>query len=112
MRRNLYLGQFLALAVVMTMTLLFATLAGVGIAIQHRTFAPRELDVWIGRSHIVTYTTHAPDCARYLTSCPPEPLAPTQDFYVIWVLTPMGQPAPPDEREMGTRILTLPLRQP
>jgi hypothetical protein len=113
MRRNLYLGQILAVAVVTSMTLLLVTLVGVGIAIQYRTIAPSELDVWFGGSHVVAYTTHTPDCVRYLTSCPPELIAlPTQDFYVIWVQTRPGQPAPPDERETGTRLLTLPLRQP
>ena len=113
MRRNLYLRQILVVAVVLSVTLLLATLVGVEIAIQHRTVAPPELDVRFGGSHVVAYTTHTPDCVRYLTSCPPELIAlPTQDFYVIWVLTRTEQPAPPDARETGTRLLTLPLRQP
>jgi hypothetical protein len=113
MRRNLYLGQILAVAVVMSMTLLLAMLVGVGIAIQHRTLAPPELDVWLGRSHLVAYATHTPDYARYLTSYPPELITlPAHDYYVFWVLTRTGQPAPPDERVTGRRILNLPLGQP
>ena len=107
------LGQGLAAAVTLSVMLLMAGLFGFGVAVQPDVIAPLELDVRFGGSHVVAYTTHTPDCVRYLTSCPPETIArPTQDFYVIWVLTRTGQPAPPDERETGTRLITLPLRQP
>ena len=106
-------GQSLAAVVTLSVLLLMAGMFGFGAAIQQRVIALPELDVRFGRSHVVAYTTRTPDCVRYLTSCPPELIGrPTRDFYVIWVLTRTGQPAPPDERETGTRLLTLLLRQP
>jgi hypothetical protein len=111
--RRAHLGVVLASALGAGMVLLVAATMVFGIAIQRNLIAPPELDVRPGRVHLVASTTHTPDCVRYLTSCPPELIAlPRQDFYVIWVLTRTGQPAPPDERETGTRLLTLPLRQP
>jgi hypothetical protein len=95
------------------MVLLLGVIVVFGLAIQRNVIAPPELDARLGRVHLMAYTTHTPNCVRYLTSCPPELIAlPTQDFYVIWVLTRTGHPAPPDERETGTRLITLPLRQP
>jgi len=106
-------GQRLATAVTLSVMLLMAGMFGLGTAIQQRIIAPSELDVRFSRAHLVAYTTHTPNCVRYLTSCPPELIARVaQDFYAIWVLTRTGQPAPPDERETTTRLLTLPLRQP
>ena len=82
-----------------------------GIAIQQRTIAPRQVDVRLGGLYLVGYVTHTPDCDRYVTPCQPELMAPpAQDFYVIWVLTGRGQLASADEWQTGTRLLTLPLR--
>jgi len=107
------LGTVLASALGAWMVLLVTVTVVFGLAIQRKVIAPPKLDVRRGRVHLVAYTTHTPDCVWYLTSCPPELIArPRQDFYVIWVLTRTGQSAPPDERETGTRLLTLPLRQP
>jgi hypothetical protein len=104
-RLTIFLGA--GMVVLVTSTVVF------GVAIQRRAVAPPELDVRFGRSHLVAYATDTPDCARYIASCPPEFITvPAQDFYVIWVLTRTGQPAPPDERETGRRLLTLPLHQP
>jgi hypothetical protein len=111
--RRAHLGTVLASALGAGMVLLVTATVVFGLAIRCNVIAPPELDVRLGRAHLVADTTYIPDCVRYLTSCPPELIAlPAQDFYVIWVLTPTGQPAPPDERETGTRLLTLPLRQP
>src|SRR5262245_4278482 len=88
------LGQGLAAAVTLSVMLLMTGLFGCGVAVQRDVIAPPELGVRFGGSHVVAYTTHTPDCIRYLTPCPPEPIArPTQDFYVIWVLTRTEQPA-------------------
>ncbi|HJZ48111.1 MAG TPA: hypothetical protein VKE41_13125 [Roseiflexaceae bacterium] len=95
------------------LVLLVAGVFGFGMAIQQRIIALPELDVRFSQAHLVAYRTHTPDCARYLTSCPPELITlPAQDYYMFWVLTRTEQPAPPDERETGTRLITLPLRQP
>ncbi len=111
--RSVHRGQSLGVAATLSVVLLMAGMLGLGVAIQQRIIALPELDVQFRGSHVVVYMTQAPDCIRYLTSCPPELIArPTQDFYVIWVLTQTGQPAPPDERKTATRLLTLVLREP
>jgi hypothetical protein len=111
--RRAHLGAVLASFLGAGMVLLVTATVVFGLAIQRNVIAPPELDVRFGRAHLVAYTTHTPDCVRYLTSCPPELITvPARDYYVFWVLTPTGQPAPPDEREIGTRLLTLLLRQP
>jgi hypothetical protein len=95
------------------LVLLVAGVFGFGIAIQQRIIALPELDVRFSQAHLVAYVTHTPDCAPILTYCLPELIRPpAQDYYVIWVVTRTGEPAPPDERETDTRLLTLPLRQP
>jgi len=92
------------------MVLLITSTVVFGVAIQRRMVVPPELDVRFGWSHLAAYATHTPECARSLTPCPPELIAsPAQDFYVVWLLTQTRQPAAPDEREIGTRILALPL---
>jgi hypothetical protein len=94
------------------MVLLVTSTVVFGVAIQRRAVAPPELDVRLGRSHLVAYATHTPECMRYITSCPPElTTLPAQDYYVFWVLTRAEQPAPPDERVTGRQILNLPLSQ-
>ena len=111
--RRVALSQLLIAVLAAAMVLVVIGPILLGIAIHQRMIAPPELDVRFGGSHVVAYSTQAPDCIRYLTSCPPELIArPTQNFYVIWVLSKTGQPAPPDERETATRLLTLALRQP
>ena len=107
-RRNI-----LAIILGAGMVLLVTSTVVFGVAIQRRAVAPPELDVRLGRSHLVAYATHTPECMRYITSCPPELITlPARNYYVIWLLTRTEQPAPPDEREIGTRLLTLPLYQP
>jgi hypothetical protein len=104
--------KILAIILGAVMVLLVTSTVLFGVAIQRRAVAPPELDMRLGRLHLVAYATHTPDCARYLTSCPPELITlPAQDYYVFWVLTRTGQVASPDERETGTRVLTLPLHQ-
>ncbi|SRR6266545_7157801 len=111
--RRAHLEAVLASSLGAGMVLLVTATVVFGLAIRRNVIAPPELDVRFGQAHLVANATHRPDCVRYLTSCPPELIARVaQDFYVIWVLTPTGQPAPPDERETGTRLLTLLLRQP
>ena len=111
--RRAHLGAVLASSLGAGMVLLVTATVVFGLAIQRNVIAPPELDVRFSRAHLVAYTTRTPDCIRYLTPCPPELIVqPTQDFYVIWILTRTGQPAPPDEREIGTRLLLLPFHQP
>jgi hypothetical protein len=82
-----------------------------GIAIQQRLIVPPQLDVQLGGLQVIASTMHTPDCDRYVTPCPSEPVAQsTQEFYVIWVLTHTGQLVSPKEPWIGIRLLTLRLR--
>ena len=108
------LRQVLATILVAGIAILVIVPILLGIAMQQCTIAPLELDVWLDGLHLVGYVTHMPDCDRYVTPCQPELMAPPAqdfDFFVIWVLTRMGQQAPADEWQTGTRLLTLPLRK-
>jgi hypothetical protein len=82
-----------------------------GIVIQQGTIAPPQLDIRLGRLHLIASTTHTPDCDGYVTPCQVElgALA-AQEFYVIWVWTRTGQLASLEEWQIGARLLTLPLR--
>src|SRR5262245_66688969 len=67
------IGQGLAAALTISGLLLIAGMVGIGMAIQQRTLAPPQLDMWLGRSHIVASATHMPDCAPIARmSCPPD----------------------------------------
>ena len=108
LRTKVYVASVVAAVALVVSGLALA----VGVAMQQGAVMPPELDVRLGRAHLMAYVTHTPACVRSLTPCPPELIeSPAQDFYDIWVLTQTRQPAPPDEREIATRILTLPLRQ-
>ncbi len=113
-RRRVSLRAMLAIILGAGMVLLLTSTVVFGVAIQRRAIAPPELDVRFSRVHLVAYATHTPECAQFITSCPPELITlPTQDFYVIWMYTQSGQPGQLGGiYEIGTRMLTLPLRQP
>ena len=111
--QSVSLRQVLAAILGAEMVILVIVPFLLGIAIKQRTLAPPQLDLQLGRLQLLAATTHTPDCDGYITPCSPKLIAPVgQEFYVIWVLTPTGQPAPPDERSTSTRLLILPLRQP
>jgi hypothetical protein len=83
--RRAHLGAILASALGAGMALLVTAAVIFGFAIERNVIAPPELDMRLGRAHLVAHATHIPDCVRYLTSCPPELIALSkQNFYVIW----------------------------
>ena len=82
-----------------------------GMAIQQGPIAPLQLDVRLGRLHLLAATTHAPDCDGYVTPCPSDlTSSPGQEFYVIWVVIRTEQLASANEWQTGTRLVVLPLR--
>jgi hypothetical protein len=101
--RALRLGQGLAVAVVLSLTLLIFGMVGLGVGIWHGDVMPPEMDVSFSGLHIVAITTEPIACRPYLP-CP----SPNQDYYVVWVFR---QTAPDDVRETGRRILTMPLQR-
>jgi hypothetical protein len=99
----LRLGQSLAVAVVLSLTLLIVGMVGLGVGIQHGDVVPPDLNVSLSRLHIVAYTTDPIEC-RIALPCP----GPNRDYYVVLVFRTT---APDDMRDTERRILTMPLQR-
>jgi len=99
----LRLGQSLAVAVALSLTLLIVGAAGLSVGIWHGDVMPPEMDVSFSGLHIVAYTTDPIACRPYLP-CP----GPSRDYYVVWVFR---KTAPDTVRETGRRILTMALQR-
>jgi hypothetical protein len=97
------LGQSLAVVVVLTLTLLIVGMVGLGVGIRYGAVVAPDLNISLSGLHIVAYTTDPIECRPYLPC-----LVPTQDYYVVWVFR---ETAPDDVRDIGRRILTMPLRR-
>jgi hypothetical protein len=99
--RSLRLGQSLAVAVALSLTLLLVGVLTLG-AIRLGVVVPPDLDIWLGGIHIVASITDPHEC-RLALPCP----GPYRDYYVVWVYY---KTAPDDVGEDGGRILVVPLR--
>ena len=99
----LRLGQSLAVAVVLSLTLLIVGVVGLGVGIQHGDVVPPDLNVSLSGLHIVAYTTDPIECRPYLPC-----LGPSQDYYVVGVyrLT-----APDYVQERWHPILSMPVQR-
>ena len=100
--RALHLGQYFAVAVALSLTLLIVGAVGLGMGIQHGAVMAPNLDGSFSGLRIVAYTTDPIECRPYL---PCQDLS--QDYYVVWVFR---QTVPENVRENGFRILTMPLQ--
>jgi hypothetical protein len=101
---SLRLGQSLAVAVVLSLTLLIVGVVGLGVGIRHGDVMPPDLNVSLSGLHIVAYTTDPIQCRPYLPC--PGPFS--RDYYVVWVFR---KTAPDSVRETGRRILSVPLQR-
>ena len=99
----LRLGQSLAIAVVLSLTLLIVGMAGLGVGIRYGDVVAPDLDVSLSGLHIVAYTTDPIECRPYLPC-----LGPSQDYYVVGVYRTT---TPDIVRETGRRLLTVPLQR-
>ena len=99
----LRLGQSLAVAVVLSLTLLIVGMVGLGMGIRYGDVVAPEMNVSLSGLHIVAYTTDPIACHPYLPC-----LARAQDYYVVWVFR---KTAPDKARKNGRRILTMPLQR-
>ena len=99
----LRLGQRLAIAVALSLTLLIVGAVELGLGIQQGDVALPDLDVHVSGLHIVASTTGLQECGLAL-HCP----RPSRDYYVVWVFY---KTAPDNVRETGRRILVVPLRR-
>jgi hypothetical protein len=99
----LRLGQSLAVAVVLSLTLLIVGMIGLGVGIRHGDVMPPELNVSLSGLYIVAHTTDSHEC-RIALPCP----GPRRDSYVAWVFY---KTAPDDVGLNGGRILVVPLQR-
>jgi len=99
--RSLRMGQSLAVAVALGLTLLIVGAVGLGVGIQHGDIVPPDLNVSLSGLHIVAYTTDPIECRPYLPC-----LGSSRDYYVVWVFR---KTAPDNVHETWRRILTMPL---
>ena len=99
----LRLGQRLAVAVAIGLTLLIVGMSGLGVAIRQSGVVPPDLDVSLGGLRIVAYTTDP-------TQCRPDRLCPdaTRDYQMVWVVR---ETAPDYVHETWRRILSVPLQR-
>src|SRR5215212_5084521 len=101
---SLRLGQTLAVAVALSLTLLSAGVIVLSVGIRYGDVVGPDLDVSLSGLHIVAYTTDQIACWRYLPC--PGPFS--QDYYMVWVFR---KTAPDYVRETGYRILAVPLQR-
>jgi hypothetical protein len=99
----LRLGQSLAVAGVLSLTLLIVGMVGLGVGIRYGEVVAPEMNVSLSGLHIVAYTTDPIECRLYLPC-----LGPSQDYYVVGVYRTT---APDNLSETGHRILTVPLQR-
>ncbi len=97
------LGQRLAVAVALSLTLLIAGVIGLGVAIRHGDVVPPDLDVSLSGVRIVAYITRPIECRPYLI-CPGTP----RDYRVVWVVRTT---APDYVHETWHPILSMPLQR-
>ena len=101
--RSMRLGQSLAVAVALSLTLLIAGVIGLGVAIRHGDVVPPDLDVSLSRVRIVAYITGPIACRPHLI-CPGAP----RDYHVVWVFRTT---APDYVHETWHPILSMPLQR-
>ena len=101
--RAMRLGQRLAVAVALSLTLLIVGVIGLGAGLRHGAVAPPDLDVSLSGLHIVAYTTNPIECQPDLR-CPGAP----RDYQVVWAFYTV---APDHVHETWRRILTLPVQR-
>ena len=99
----LRLGQSLAVAVVLSLTLLIVGMVGLGVGIRYGDVVAPEMNVSLSGLHIVAYTTDPIECRPYLPC-----LGPSQDYYVVGVYRTT---APDILSETGHRILIVPVQR-
>ena len=101
--RAMRLGQSLAVAVALSLTLLIGGVVGLGVGIRHGDVVPPDLNVSLSGLYIVARITDPSEC-RIPTLSP----GPRRDSYVVWVFY---KTAPDDVGLNGGRILVVPLQR-
>ena len=99
----LRLGQSLAVAVVLSLTLLIVGMVGLGVGIRYGDVVAPDLNVSLSGLDIVAHTTDPYEC-RIALPCP----GPRRDSYVVWVFY---KTSPDDVDLYGGRILVVPLQR-
>ena len=99
----LRLGQSLAVAVVLSLTLLIVGMVGLGVGIRYGDVVAPDLNISLSRLHIVAYTTDPIECQPDLL-CP----GAIRDYDVVWVFRTT---APDYVHETWHPILSMPLQR-
>ena len=100
---TLRLGQRLALAVALSLTLLIFGLIGLGVGIRHGDVVPPDVDVSLSGLHIYAYTTDPIACQPDLR-CPGAP----REYQVVWAFS---ETAPDHVHETWHWIVSVPLQR-
>ena len=100
---SLHLGQSLAVAVVLSLTLLIVGAVGLDVGIRHGDVMPPDLNVSFSGLHIIAYTTDPIECQPDLL-CP----GAIRDYDVVWAFCGI---APDDVHETWHWILAMPLQR-
>ena len=101
--RAMRLGQRLAVAVALSLTLLIVGVVWLGVGIRPGDVVPPDLNISLSGVRIVAYTTDPIECRPDLL-CPGAP----RDSYVVWVFY---RAAPDDVGLHGGWILVVPLQR-
>jgi hypothetical protein len=100
---SLRLGQSLAIAVALSLTLLIVGVIGLGVAIRQSDVVVPDLDVSLSGLRIVAYTTDPIECQPDLL-CPGAP----RHYQVVWAFS---ETAPDYVHETWHWIVTVPLQR-
>jgi hypothetical protein len=99
----MHLGQRLAVAVALSLTLLIGGVVGLGVGIRSGDVVLPDLNVALSGLQIVAYTTDPIECRPYLPC-----LGSSQDYWVVGVYRTTALDT---VSETGRRILTVPLQR-
>jgi hypothetical protein len=101
--RAMHLGQRLAVAVALSLTLLIVGVVGLGMDIRSGDVVPPDLNISLSGLYIVAHITDPSEC-RIAQPCPD----PQRDSYAVWVFY---KTAPDDGGLHGGRMLVVPLQR-
>ena len=110
--RAMRLEQSLAVAVTLSLTLLIASVFGLGVAIRHGAVVLPPWEVRLYKIHILAYRTDFSECPP-TTLCPLQSVAPPPAFYVVWSIYEPPTAHQPYRRYGRTarRLLVVPLQR-
>jgi hypothetical protein len=104
--RAVRLGRCLTVVVTLSLTLLIASMIGLGAAIRYGVVAPPTLDIRLSLIRIAAYSTHYPECSPSM-QCPPQSVAPPEEYYVVWLIHEPTTAEQPNNRIVRRMLVAL-----